>query len=540
MLASALAGRPVEVIAGHPGERTWSDGHTITLDPGLDAHRAIEAVILHAALIGAGSLAPELMRPLLRRRRLRARFLGLEGPRAVADLHDVLPRSLTYMVCDAIADLSDGAATSLALARTRRSLPDSGLCLGALRPRKVLSTMRRPPVPDPTRTGTASTVVPPDRLPDDSSFFAAGTGSTLIGRVLRRLLRGAGLAGSDGPVGGDAISASGAAGPDAGRPVIRNTIADEPVTRLAGSGFRYPEWDGRIQEYRPKWCTVRVVEPEQGRVGAMPTADLGLRRPLARLGSGADVRRRQPRGDDIDIDAAIDARVGALSGHGGHDEALYLDTVRDRRDLSALILLDISGSAAELGVGRIPVHDHQRTAVAALATTMHSLGDRVAVYAFSSNGRHNVRLTTVKAFTDHSAGTLPARLDKLQPSGYSRLGAAIRHGASIIEHSGGTSSRLLIVVSDGLAFDDGYELDYGARDVRRALAEVRTRGTGCLCLTVGTTSKARDLELVFGTAAHASVSRPDQLAPVVFRLCRTALRTAHVRRSPIAEQLKGP
>lgn len=86
MLASAVAGRPVEVVAGGPGEQAWSDGHTITLDPSEDSRKAIEAVVVHAALIGAGSLSADLMRPLLWHSRLRRRFLKIEGPRAVAEL----------------------------------------------------------------------------------------------------------------------------------------------------------------------------------------------------------------------------------------------------------------------------------------------------------------------------------------------------------------------------------------------------------------------------------------------------------------------
>lgn len=547
MLASALAGRPVEVVAGKPGVGAWSDGRTITLDPEQSSHRTVEAVVVQAALIGAGSLTNHLMRPLLRHRRLRRRYLSIEGPRAVAELRDLLPRSLDYMIRDDIVALSYSPATSLALARTRETIPESGLFLGALRPREILATLRKESVTSEARklderpgagrdAGESkgdhdgpTRPVPQTRMPDDISFFSAVTGSTLMGRLLRALLRGAGFSGTEGPAGGHSRSSSPASTRTA-NPVIGGRAAHEAATLPSGRDFRYPEWDPRIGGYRPGWCTVRVVEPDDRAPGSMTAAELGLRRPLARLGTGPETRRRQRHGDDIDIDAAVENRVGALTARDP-DDALYLATVRDRRDLSALILLDISGSAAESGVGRVPVHDHQRIGVAALATTMHRLGDRVAVYAYSSHGRHNVRLTTLKTFTEHNDHALLKRLHHLQPSGFSRLGAAIRHGAHIIEQNGGTTRRLLIVVSDGLAFDHGYGLDHGARDVRRALAEVRGRGTGCLCLTVGATTPAEDLRLVFGTAAHASVPRPDQLAPVIIRLCRTALRSAEVSRN---------
>ncbi|SEQ19117.1 von Willebrand factor type A domain-containing protein [Mycobacterium sp. 88mf] len=536
MLASAVAGQPVEVVAGGPGEHAWSDGHTITLNPTEDSRSAIEAVVVHAALIGAGSLSRELMRPLLWHSRLRRRFLRIEGPRAVAELRNLLPRSLDYMIRDDIAKLSDSPAGSLALARTSFAIPESGLYLGALRPHQVLAAMpNSSATPEAHNSGERSAAaeastqpVPSTRMPDDS-FVAAGNGSPLIGRLLHALLRGSGLAATDGPVGGRSMSQLGAAGRASSTAVIGVNVTNELVTSLSGKGFRYPEWDSSSGCYRPEWCTVRVVEPDEHPQGSMANPDLGMRRPLSRLGTGLGIRPRQPYGDDIDIDAAVEGRICALTAQES-DGAFYLARVRDRRDLSALILLDVSGSTAEPGVGQVRIHDHQRIAVAALATTMQGLGDRVAVYGFSSHGRHNVRLTTLKTFAEYNERSLLARLSQLEPCGYSRLGAAIRHGASIIDQSGGTTRRLLIVVSDGLAFDHGYDLDHGARDVRRALAEVRSRGTGCLCLTVGATAPSEDLRLVFGTAAHAAVPRPDRLVPVIASLCRAALRTAEVHR----------
>jgi hypothetical protein len=75
--------------------------------------------------------------------------------------------------------------------------------------------------------------------------------------------------------------------------------------------------------------------------------------------------------------------------------------------------------------------------------------------------------------------------------------------------------RLLVVLSDGLAFDHGYEPVYGAADARRALAEARRRGTGCLCLSIGASTNAYTLRRVFGSAAHATIPRTEQLSHVI-------------------------
>ena len=151
------------------------------------------------------------------------------------------------------------------------------------------------------------------------------------------------------------------------------------------------------------------------------------------------------------------------------DEAVYLDSLRRRRDLSVLLLLDVSGSTAEPGTVGRTVHQQQRAAVANLTVALHDLGDRVALYAYYSQGRAAVNMVPVKRFDDHLDARVIRRLNSLEPGAYSRLGAAIRHGSAVLEARGGTSRRLLVVLSDGLAYDHGYERAYGAADARRAL-----------------------------------------------------------------------
>jgi nitric oxide reductase NorD protein len=106
------------------------------------------------------------------------------------------------------------------------------------------------------------------------------------------------------------------------------------------------------------------------------------------------------------------------------------------------------------------------------------------------------------------------------------LGAAIRHGTAIVERRSGTPRRLLVVLSDGFAYDHGYEGRYGEADARRALTEARGRGVGCICLSVGMHAEPDALRRVFGSAAHAGVARPDALAGLIAPLFRAALRSA--------------
>jgi len=312
--------------------------------------------------------------------------------------------------------------------------------------------------------------------------------------------------------------------------VVSTAIA-EPLEEAAAArhGIRYPEWDVHRGRYRPDWCTVHELAPRLGDRAPRPSDAYGLRRSLARLGTGLDSCHRQVQGDDVDIDAAVEARVESIAG-SAPDEAVYVASLRRRRDLAVLILLDVSGSAAEPGSTATTVHEQQRAAAAALTVALHDLGDRVALYAYHSQGRSAVHLLPVKRFDDSLDAPVMRRLHGLVPGAYSRLGAAIRHGATVLERRGGASRRLLVVLSDGLAYDHGYERDYGAADARRALAEARRRGTACLCLSIGASTDSDALRRVFGSAAHAAVPKPEHLKRVIGPLFRSALRSAEVRR----------
>jgi nitric oxide reductase activation protein len=304
----------------------------------------------------------------------------------------------------------------------------------------------------------------------------------------------------------------------------------EAVAVVRRQGTKYPEWDLHRQRYRENWCTVREADPRPCDAGPrVSTSGPALRRPLARLALGLDRCHRQLQGDDLDIDAAVEEQVEALAGAapGG---AVYIDSLRRRHDLAVLILLDISGSAAMPSPSGQTVHDQQRAAAAALTAALYGLGNRVALYGFCSHGRSAVSLVRVKSFSARLDTTVMRRLGALVPGAYTRLGAAIRHGAAVLEDRGGTARRLLVVLSDGFAYDYGYEGPYAEADARRALAEARRRGTGCLCLSVGASTEVGALRRVFGTAAHAAVVRPQELARVVGPLFREALRSAESQR----------
>lgn len=548
MFASAFAGRPVAVDGQLPDDPPWTDGNTVFIDTAAPFLANLEAIAVQASMIAAGSLDPDVVRPLARHSRLARRYLAIEGHRALVANADVLPRVLTSLGAADVAERSSSPAESLTVASGKGQIDDPPPEFGIIRATKVLAVTARAgkqaeqeaPAHVPRRQQSQQLTDLGEDENDDSDdpdlFTSPVGGGGFIGKWLKKMLSSARKTGSGGgPPGADTpthrinSSKRGANAVSSLASASSENVIDH-VADLRSSGVKYPEWDFSRKSYRPDWCTVFEIEPvTKGSASSAIDDAIGVRRPLARLGMGLHRRHRQPQGDDIDIDAAVEAHVELMAG-SAPDEAVYLDSLRRRRDLSVLLLLDISGSTAEAGTLGRTVHEQQRTAVANLTVALHDLGDRVALYGYYSQGRSAVNMVPVKRFDHHLDSQVIRRLNSLEPGAYSRLGAAIRHGSAVLEARGGTSRRLLVVLSDGLAYDHGYERAYGAADARRALSEARRRGTGCVCLTVGAGTDVESLRRVFGSTAHASIARPDQLTSVIGPLFRSAIRSAEVRR----------
>jgi nitric oxide reductase NorD protein len=537
LLASALAGRTVAVAAGGRGEPPWTDGVTVFVDADESVRRQLESVTVQASLLAGGGLAPDIVRKFVRRPALARKYLAVEGHRALAANEELLPQPVRSLIDLDLATRVRSPAESLELAGGAK-VADPPASFGVIRARNLLSAQASTAQADgeaahSPRRNSKKDLAELDDGTDDAEddyqdpFSSPVGGGGAIEKLLQAMLSRVRKLSGSGPPGADTPthrSHNGIRG--AGMVTSTAVTPSEDGDTDDGGGRKYPEWDAHRRRYKRDWCTVDEIDaPLDGHPLAHPDVH-ALRRPLTRLGIGLDRSHRQAQGD---VDAAVEARVELLAG-SAPDEAVYVDSLRRRRDLAVLVLLDISGSSSEAGTFGQTVHEQQRATAAALTVALHELGDRVALYAYQSQGRSAVHMLPVKRFDDNLDALVMRRLGSLVPGAYSRLGAAIRHGTSIIAEKAGTSRRLLVVLSDGLAYDHGYERDYGAADARRAFGEARRQGIGCLCLTIGAGTDTGELRKVFGSAAHASIPKPRQLADVIGPLFRAALRTADLRR----------
>ncbi len=544
LLASAIAGQGVEVAPAGAGELAWTDGVTIFIDSNADSSHQLAMLAVQSSLIGAGSLDTAVLAALGHRPALARRYLAVEGQRALSTHEHLLPTSVRPVIDRTAALRTTSPVESLDIAGSREPLEEPPEIFGIIVPRRMVPSSALAPgegEADHRHAPRSDDRVHLHELDRGEEDDAPGVdilsspvgGGGAIGRLIKRLFGDARSEGG-GPPGADA--------PTHWAPVPRPSSSTRWLSTTAAPAPRgtaaieqswtttYPEWDLNKRRYKLDWCTVEEIDPPVSELAPLRLVDThGLRRALGRLGMEFQRRHRQRQGDDVDVDAAVESQVQLRAG-SVPDEAVYIDTLRCRRDLSVLLLLDVSGSAGEPSATGVPVHEHQRAAAEALAVGLHELGDRVALYGFRSQGRSAVHIVPVMRFGEDPGALVMQRLGGLVPGAYTRLGAAIRHGTAVLERDAGTTRRLLVVLSDGLAYDHGYERSYGEADARRALAEARRRGIGCVCLSIGARTDAGALRRVFGTAAHAAIPRVEQLPTIVSPLFRSALRSAELQR----------
>ncbi len=541
LLATFIAGRSVAIAEAPAGQLAHTNGQVVFVAAGRSDAEQRREIVLQSALLGSGSLDQKVVKALRARPSVARRYLALEGRRVLAGLAGHLPLAATLR-SDAEPSTAT-AAESLEAARSRVEVSDPPEWFGVIKPSRLLSASAAPGGPA-TNTDQHLEFSPIDlsEADDDGDdeqfgeskilklFEAPVFSSWALSDYLRKLL-GGGRAPGDGAAGAETPVRSVRRARRTGahvRPLparIHFTDDGKPGTALGVGGALYPEWDVHNNRYRPEWCRVidfpltTAADVSDARV---PRDDV-LRRRLSRISLGPKVLRGRPDGDELDIEALIDLFVDLRSGYSP-TEHVYLDRRKLARNLGVLILLDASGSATDTDPEGLAVHDHQRRAAATLAVALEELGDRVALYAFRSQGRQSIHLPAIKTFGQRFCAVGRARLNQLEPSGYTRLGAGIRGAGEILKAEAGTPNRLLLVLSDGFPYDDGYEGRYAEADTRKALEELRTDGVACLCLSIGGAPATDALERVFGSAGHASAATLAELSPRMDQLFLSSLR----------------
>jgi nitric oxide reductase NorD protein len=283
-------------------------------------------------------------------------------------------------------------------------------------------------------------------------------------------------------------------------PEAANAATDGGAEPQSEPAFSYDEWDYIRRHYRKNWCALRERESSAGDGEFVPItlarysgAVRQLRRTFELMRTDERVLKRQPDGDDIDLDALLDAHTNMSAG-AELGSLLFTRRRKHERDLAVMFMVDMSGSTKGW------VNEAEREALVMLCEALEVLGDRYAIYGFSGMTRKGCEIFRIKRFEEQYGALVHQRIAGIKPQDYTRMGAAIRHLSNVLGQVQ-AQTKLLITLSDGKPDDysDEYRGDYGIEDTRHALLEAHRSGIKAFCITID--SEAREyLPHMYGAA----------------------------------------
>ena len=294
----------------------------------------------------------------------------------------------------------------------------------------------------------------------------------------------------------------------------------------------YWEWDNRTEDYL--YHHVRVVDR-----GVPPVADAFYEQALdqydglvSRIKNAFEMMkpeglkrlRQWVEGDEFDYRALVDHVVDRWIGQIPSDR-LYIKKIKHRRDVSALLLVDLSRSTANRVSGSAAtVLQVEKEAIVLFAEALQVVGDDFAIAGYSGTGRLGVDYFHIKDFSDSMSDTVKQRINAMTPQRNTRMGAAIRHAAGQFDQVD-SSVRLLILLGDGFPNDSDYKQAYAISDTYKAISELRSADIHVHAITVNIDLKhSEQLDSIFGHVHHTCISDITELPDKLLRIYSTLTR----------------
>ena len=205
-------------------------------------------------------------------------------------------------------------------------------------------------------------------------------------------------------------------------------------------------------------------------------------------------------------------------------DRLYIKRVKEQRDVAVLLLVDLSRSTANTiyGTSTTNVLDVEKEAIVLFCEALQVVGDAFAIAGFSGTGRLGVDYFKIKDFEEDMTASVKQRISAMAPQRSTRMGAAIRHGASKFDLVA-SKVRLMIILSDGFPNDVDYKQGYAIKDTRKAISELHSKNIYVHSITVNL-ARYTKLDDLYGDVNHHVISDvrelPDKLLRIYSRLTR--------------------
>ena len=296
----------------------------------------------------------------------------------------------------------------------------------------------------------------------------------------------------------------------------------EPVS----DPFHYHEWDYQVQLHRPDWVTVFEHRQPMGDPETIEDILTEYKPVTHRIKQIIDLLtpegvqrvRNMEDGDEIDLNAAVDAMVAIRMGEQPNPRITMRNVIKSR-DLAVVLLLDLSESTNEV----VPDSDKTilqltREAASLVSTAINGVGDPFAIHGFASDGRHDVQYYRFKDFNQRFDDEAKARLAGMRGGLSTRMGAAMRHAAQHLLKQP-ERRKLLLLVTDGEPADiDERDPQHLRHDTRKAVEELHSKGILTYCLTLDANADAY-VKRIFGMNNYTIIDHVDRLPeklPVLF------------------------
>ncbi len=303
---------------------------------------------------------------------------------------------------------------------------------------------------------------------------------------------------------------------------VENTTVNESAeTDEKGFFLSYDEWDFKQRAYRTDFCKVypksqvKLAPDYYKKTLAKNASTLnGLRKMLTTVNNKMQQQRRQTYGDELDIDAITDLYVDVHSKRTPSDK-IFISKRKKEKDLSILLLLDLSLSSDGFAANN-RVIDVEKEVSILFGEIMNEFAIDFCIDGFYSKTRNYSSYITLKEF-DENWNTARHKIGAVQPSGYTRIGAALRHaGARIGQRQ--TKNKWVILLSDGKPNDfDKYEGKHGISDVKQALRELNAAHINNYALAIEARAKYY-LPQMFGHNHYQILTSPQELLSSLVKL----------------------
>jgi len=307
---------------------------------------------------------------------------------------------------------------------------------------------------------------------------------------------------------------------------------DVPLPDASGpfSVYRYREWDDTLGDYLQDHVLVRE-KMISGRDEGFYEDAMNLYRNLIRKiqmsfellkPEGLMILRKWLEGDEFDYRAMIDFVIEKKAGILPSDR-LYIKRIKKNRDVSVLLLVDLSRSTSNTASGtNKTVLMIEKESIVLLCEALKVVGDSFSIAGFSGTGRLGVDYYTIKGFEENMTRDVIQRINGMMPLRSTRLGAAIRHAAFHLDKIP-SKVRLLLILSDGFPNDTGYKRRYAMEDTRRALLEARSKNIYAHSILVNIAGDSR-LDTLYGKIHHTVISDVCDLPDKLLRIYRDLTR----------------